>query len=90
MTNPLKGQHKTFFRPIYLTLLIYDMLLRDNSVDVIISDLPFGKRSGSKADNRVLYPRTLNAMARLVKPATGRAVLLTQVGRCLSFCLWDI
>ena len=33
--------------------------LKDNSVDVIISDLPFGKRSGSKADNRVLYPRTL-------------------------------
>eukprot|EP00088_Acartia_fossae_P018880 TRINITY_DN20945_c0_g1_i6.p1 TRINITY_DN20945_c0_g1~~TRINITY_DN20945_c0_g1_i6.p1 ORF type:complete len:397 (+),score=62.27 TRINITY_DN20945_c0_g1_i6:43-1233(+) len=52
--------------------------LRDNSVDVIISDLPFGKRSGSKADNRVLYPRTMNAMARLVRPSTGRAVLLTQ------------
>ena len=30
--------------------------LTDNSVDVIITDLPFGKRSGSKADNRVLYP----------------------------------
>ena len=52
--------------------------LRDNSVDVIITDLPFGKRSGSKADNRVLYPRTLLAMARVVRPDTGRAVLLTQ------------
>jgi len=52
--------------------------LRDNSVDVIISDLPFGKRSGSKADNRVLYPNTMLAMARLVRPDTGRAVLLTQ------------
>ncbi len=29
---------------------------------------------------RVLYPRTMNAMARLVKPETGRAILLTQVG----------
>lgn len=52
--------------------------LRDASVDVVVSDLPFGKRSGSKADNRVLYPSTLLAMARLVRPETGRAVLLTQ------------
>ena len=47
-------------------------------MDVLISDLPFGKRSGSKADNRVLYPQMLNSMARVVKPKTGRAVLLTQ------------
>ena len=52
--------------------------LRDNSVDVFVSDLPFGKRSGSKADNRVLYPRTLISMARVVRPSTGRAVVLTQ------------
>jgi len=52
--------------------------LRDNSVDVIVTDLPFGKRSGSKADNRVLYPKTLISMARVVRPNTGRAVLLTQ------------
>jgi hypothetical protein len=45
--------------------------LRPASVDVLISDLPFGKRSGSKADNRVLYPATLLAMARLVRPTTG-------------------
>ena len=52
--------------------------LKDNSVDVIVTDLPFGKRSGSKADNRVLYPAMLTAMARVVRPDTGRAVLLTQ------------
>ena len=52
--------------------------LRDNSVDVFITDLPFGKRSGSKADNRVLYPKIMNSMARVVKANTGRAVLLTQ------------
>ena len=52
--------------------------LRDNSVDVIVTDLPFGKRSGSKADNRKLYPDTLLSLARLVRPNTGRAVLLTQ------------
>ena len=52
--------------------------LKDNSIDVIITDLPFGKRSGSKADNRVLYPKTLLSLARVVRPDTGRAVLLTQ------------
>ena len=52
--------------------------LRDNSVDVVISDLPFGRRSGSKLDNRKLYPDTLLSLARLVRPNTGRAVLLTQ------------
>jgi len=57
--------------------------LKDNSVDVMITDLPFGKRSGSKADNRVLYPRTLTSMARVVRPNTGRAVLLTQDKRSM-------
>merc|ERR1712018_444427 len=52
--------------------------LRDNSVDVFITDLPFGKRSGSKTDNRVLYPKIMNSMARVVKTNTGRAVVLTQ------------
>ena len=52
--------------------------MRNSSIDVLVSDLPFGKRSGSKADNRVLYPNMLNSMARVVRPKTGRAVLLTQ------------
>ncbi|XP_066989596.1 tRNA (guanine(6)-N2)-methyltransferase THUMP3-like isoform X3 [Macrobrachium rosenbergii] len=52
--------------------------LRNNSADVIVSDLPFGKRLGSKVDNRVLYYRALLEMARVTKPETGRAVLLTQ------------
>jgi len=52
--------------------------LRDNSVDVFVTDLPFGKRSGTKADNRVLYPKIMSSMARVVKANTGRAVVLTQ------------
>ncbi|XP_068220241.1 tRNA (guanine(6)-N2)-methyltransferase THUMP3-like [Palaemon carinicauda] len=52
--------------------------LRNNSVDVVVSDLPFGKRLGNKVDNRVLYYRALLEMARVTKPETGRAVLLTQ------------
>ncbi len=39
---------------------------------------PFGKRSGSKADNRVLYPKIFLSMARVVRPGSGRAVVLTQ------------
>jgi len=72
---------KEFDRKIQADSIQWDATnipLRDNSVDVLISDLPFGKRSGSKADNRVLYPQLLNSMARVVRPRTGRAVLLTQ------------
>jgi len=64
--------------------------LRDNSVDVVITDLPFGKRSGSKADNRVLYPRTLLSMARVVRPNTGRAVLLTQDKNSMFRCFKQV
>merc|ERR1719347_774302 len=64
--------------------------LKNNSVDVIITDLPFGKRSGSKADNRVLYPKTLLSMARVVRPVTGRAVLLTQDKRSMFGCFKQV
>ena len=57
---------------------VNQLFLKDNSIDVLVSDLPFGKRSGSKADNKVLYPKILVSMARVVRPISGRAVLLTQ------------
>merc|ERR1712107_466895 len=78
--NDVTSKHRLAFNPP-VDCFQWNALnpcLRDNSVDVIISDLPFGKRSGSKADNRVLYPQTLLAMARVVRPSTGRAVLPTQ------------
>lgn len=52
--------------------------LRNSCADVVVSDLPFGKRSGSKLDNRVLYLRALQETARVTRPSTGRAVLLTH------------
>uniref|UniRef100_A0A6A7FYK6 THUMP domain-containing protein 3-like isoform X2 n=1 Tax=Hirondellea gigas TaxID=1518452 RepID=A0A6A7FYK6_9CRUS len=52
--------------------------LRDRCVDVVVSDLPFGRRSGSKLDNRVLYLRALKETARVTRPSSGRAVLLTH------------
>ena len=51
--------------------------LRSQCVDVVVSDLPFGKRIGSKTDNRVLYYRSLVELARVTRMKTGRAVLLT-------------
>ena len=50
--------------------------LEADSVDVVVCDLPFGKRIGSKTDNRTLYPALLQDWARVVRGG-GRAVLLT-------------
>ncbi|XP_037086815.1 uncharacterized protein LOC119107475 [Pollicipes pollicipes] len=52
--------------------------LRNACADVIVSDMPFGKRMGSKYDNRTLYPNCMEEMARICVPRYGRAVLLTQ------------
>lgn len=52
--------------------------IRDACIDVIVSDLPFGRRHGSKKHNRSLYPELLSEMGRMVRPETGRAALLTQ------------
>ncbi|XP_075525695.1 tRNA (guanine(6)-N(2))-methyltransferase THUMP3-like [Dermacentor variabilis] len=57
------------------------------SVDVFITDLPFGKRMGSRPDNRMLYPRLLQELARAARPRTGRAVLLTQDKKSLSLAV---
>ena len=74
-----------------MDVILWDVVkagcLRDNSVDVVVSDLPFGRRSGSKADNRKLYPDTLISLARLVRPNTGRAVLLTQDKTSMLFAI---
>ncbi|KAH6921800.1 hypothetical protein HPB50_004999 [Hyalomma asiaticum] len=61
--------------------------LRTASVDVFITDLPFGKRMGSRPDNRVLYPKLLHELARAARPRTGRAVLLTQDKKSLSLAV---
>ncbi|XP_051562637.1 THUMP domain-containing protein 3 isoform X1 [Myxocyprinus asiaticus] len=61
--------------------------MRSSSVDIIITDLPFGKRMGSKKKNWELYPLCLREMARVCKPGTGKAVLLTQDKKCFSKAL---
>ena len=61
--------------------------LREASVDVVVTDLPFGVRLGSKAGNRSLYRRVLLDMARVTRPGTGRAILLTQDRKSFSLAL---
>ena len=63
--------------------------LRDAMVDVLVTDLPFGKRMGSKRDNRSLYRDLLQSMARVAVPGTARAVLLTQDRRSLNLVGFD-
>lgn len=52
--------------------------IRDGSIDVFVSDLPFGRRHGSKKNNKTLYPALIREMARMARLQTGRASLLTQ------------
>ena len=51
--------------------------LRDGLLDVLVCDLPFGKRIGYKGRNFMLYPAVLKEMGRVCK-YKGKAVLLTQ------------
>ncbi|OQV24507.1 THUMP domain-containing protein 3 [Hypsibius exemplaris] len=59
--------------------------LRSNTVDVWVSDFPFGKRH--KCNRRELYPRALIAMARASKPGVTRAVILTKDRQAMAFAL---
>ncbi|NWI61971.1 THUM3 protein, partial [Todus mexicanus] len=66
---------------------ICNLPLRTGSVDIIVSDMPFGKRIGSKKKNWDLYPACLTEMGRICTPGTGRAVLLTQDKKCFAKAL---
>ncbi|XP_072540688.1 tRNA (guanine(6)-N2)-methyltransferase THUMP3 [Salminus brasiliensis] len=62
--------------------------MRTSSVDIITTDMPFGKRMGSKKKNWDLYPSCLREMARVCRPGTGRAVILTQDKKCFQKALF--
>ncbi|KRY17751.1 Histone H2A.V, partial [Trichinella patagoniensis] len=48
------------------------------SIDCIVTDLPYGRRSGSVRSNQTLYPALLSEFARVLKIGTGRACLVTN------------
>jgi hypothetical protein len=56
--------------------------LRDACIDAVASDLPFGKRCGSKANNHRLYPRFCLEMARVLVD-NGKCTLLSADRRTL-------
>uniref|UniRef100_A0AAY5L3J8 THUMP domain containing 3 n=1 Tax=Esox lucius TaxID=8010 RepID=A0AAY5L3J8_ESOLU len=58
--------------------------MRTSSVDIIITDMPFGKRMGSRKNNWDLYPSCLKEMARVTRPGSGKAVILTQDKKCFQ------
>ncbi|KAJ7999210.1 hypothetical protein DPEC_G00213090 [Dallia pectoralis] len=58
--------------------------MRTSSVDIIITDMPFGKRMGSRKSNWDLYPSCLREMARVTRPGSGKAVILTQDKKCFQ------
>nr|XP_030138905.3 THUMP domain-containing protein 3 isoform X2 [Taeniopygia guttata] len=66
---------------------ICNLPLRTGSVDIVVTDMPFGKRMGSKKKNWDLYPACLMEMGRICVPGTGRAVLLTQDKKCFAKAL---
>jgi tRNA (guanine6-N2)-methyltransferase len=62
--------------------------LPDRSASRIITNLPWGKRHGSHAENRRLYPRVLREFSRLVPPE-GKIVMLTGETRLMNDLLRD-
>lgn len=77
----LKKQKK----PVSCDISAWDVCylpLRDRSVDVLITDMPYGKRSGNKKDNWQLYLCLLKEMARVVS-INGRVCLLTHDEKCM-------
>eukprot|EP00898_Chlorokybus_atmophyticus_P007740 jgi/Chlat1/7968/Chrsp69S00588 len=52
--------------------------LRDGCVDRVVSDMPFGVKSGEAKKCFQLYERVMREFARVLRPSTGRAVLLAR------------
>jgi 16S rRNA G966 N2-methylase RsmD len=63
--------------------------LLDQSVDVLLADLPFGNLLGSHRDNLKLYPAILFEAARVAKP-NARFVLITHEIKLIEAVLADL
>lgn len=83
-------QHRTGNRSDVFCWDATALPLKDNSVDVFVTDMPFGKRSGSRMNNWQLYPRVLHELARTSRLDTGRACLLTHDHKCMLQALYAV
>ena len=70
---------------------------RDNTIDVIVTDMPFGKRVGKKFINRTLYKDCLLELARisrygarLVVLTTDRTAMQNSLGSKIGRKLWKL
>ena len=59
------------------------MPLKKHSVDRVVSNLPFGRRVGSRAQNQILYQEFIAELMRVLKPG-GHTVLLTEEHRLMT------
>lgn len=64
--------------------------LRSNSVDVIISDLPFGQRCLSSAKLIGLMPLLMGEVGRVLQPLTGRMIVLCGAWNTLLEALEEL
>src|SRR5262249_38163670 len=62
--------------------------MADGTISRIITNLPWGLKHGSHADNRRLYPRLFKEFARLIRSG-GVIVMLTGETRLMSDLLHD-
>jgi 23S rRNA G2445 N2-methylase RlmL len=60
-----------------------DIALDAGSIDVVVCNMPWGRRIGSHSVNRHLYPGFVRELARVLKPG-GIAALLTQEKRLIT------
>lgn len=64
---------------IAATLVAWDaacLPVRTGAVDAVVSDLPFGRLCLSSSKLQQLLPLTMNEMARVLQPSSGKMVLL--------------
>ncbi|KAF9097407.1 THUMP domain-containing protein 3 [Mortierella sp. AD031] len=74
---------RSYSRPSLLLGDARAVCWRSGSVDLIVSDLPWGKRENSHVYNCKLYPRLIREIIRLLR-VNGRAVLITGERKLLQ------
>ncbi|XP_078728467.1 tRNA (guanine(6)-N(2))-methyltransferase THUMP3 isoform X2 [Lampetra fluviatilis] len=91
--NHLNSKRNSGGRSLPVDIVQWDVCrlpLKTASMDACVTDMPFGKRMGSRRRNWDLYPACLLELARVCRPGTGRAALLTQDKKCMSKVLMQM